>query len=573
LTIKKAASLHLLGPRRGNWIPRDNVPLPIGDGCGPFFSAARALARNRDSPSRNRALYNDAVSAEPPQSAAAPASVWPTFAALMLVLLLAALDQTIVSTALPTIVGELGGLSYLSWVVTAYLLASTVVTPIYGKLGDLYGRKIVLQSAIVVFLAGSAACGLSRNMVELIAFRFVQGIGGGGLMVTTIAVIGDLIPPRERGRYQGLFGGVWSLATLIGPLLGGFFVDQLTWRWIFYINLPLGLVALAVIAGTFRLRPARRAHAVDYLGAALLAGALGCIILFTSLGGTTLPWDSPAMIALLALASILAAGFAIAEKSAREPILPLSLFANAIFVVCCALGFIVGLALFGSVTDLPLYLQVVRAVSPTSSGLQLAPMMIGVLLTSIVCGQLISRFGRYKPFPIVGTALMTAGLLLLWRMPADAATARIVLYMLVLGIGLGMVMQVLVLAVQNGVGYEHLGVATSGAILFRSIGGAIGVALFGAIFTNRFRIELAHLLPGGSDASLLASPASIRQLPAGLHGAAVQAFSAALHPVLNDAGSIAALAFALSWFLREVPLRRTLADHRQPTPVRAYPER
>jgi EmrB/QacA subfamily drug resistance transporter len=513
------------------------------------------------------------VSAEPPQSAAAPASVWPTFAELMLVLLLAALDQTIVSTALPTIVGELGGLSHLSWVVTAYLLASTVVTPIYGKLGDLYGRKIVLQSAIVVFLAGSAACGLSRNMVELIAFRFVQGIGGGGLMVTTIAVIGDLIPPRERGRYQGLFGGVWSLATLIGPLLGGFFVDQLTWRWIFYINLPLGLVALAVIAGTFRLRPARRAHAVDYLGAALLAGALGCVILFTSLGGTTLPWDSPAMIALLALASILAAGFAIAEKSAREPILPLSLFANAIFVVCCALGFIVGLALFGSVTYLPLYLQVVRAVSPTSSGLQLAPMMIGVLLTSIVCGQLISRFGRYKPFPIVGTALMTAGLLLLWRMPADAATARIVLYMLVLGIGLGMVMQVLVLAVQNGVDYEQLGVATSGAILFRSIGGAIGVALFGAIFTNRFRIELAHLLPGGSDASLLASPASIRQLPAGLHGAAVQAFSAALHQVFLVAGSIAALAFALSWFLREVPLRRTLADHRQPTPVLADPDR
>ncbi len=502
------------------------------------------------------------VSVNEPQvadAAAPPAPARPVLAALMLVLLLAALDQTIVSTALPTIVGELGGLSHLSWVVTSYLLASTIVTPIYGKLGDLYGRKIVLQTAIVVFLAGSAFCGMSRTMAELIGFRFVQGVGGGGLMVTVIAAVGDLIPPRDRGRYQGLFGAVWGFATLIGPLLGGFFVDQLTWRWIFYINLPLGILAVAVIGGAFPLRAGRRhRHAIDYAGAALLAGALGSIVLVTSLGGTTLAWTSVPMLGLFALAPVLTAAFAVAEANAREPILPPSLFANPIFVVSCAIGFIVGLALFGSVTYLPLYLQVVRSASPTSSGLQLAPMMGGVLLTSIVCGQFISRFGRYRPFPIAGTALMTAGLLLLWRTPADAGTGHIVLCALVLGIGLGMVMQVLVLAVQNGVGHEHLGVATSGAVLFRSIGGAVGVALFGAIFANAFYHQLTYMLPAAA-AAALASPSTMRQVPAGLRADTIDAFSSALHLVFLIAALIAAFAFVLSFFLPELPLRRTVA--------------
>jgi len=506
------------------------------------------------------------VSANQPPVTGAAAPARPVLAALMLVLLLAALDQTIVSTALPTIVGELGGLSHLSWVVTSYLLASTIVTPIYGKLGDLYGRKIVLQTAIVVFLAGSAFCGMSRTMAELIGFRFVQGVGGGGLLVTVMAAIGDLIPPRDRGRYQGLFGAVWGFATLVGPLLGGFFVDHLTWRWIFYINLPLGVVAVAVIGGALHLRVARRPHAIDYAGAVLLAGALGSIVLLTSLGGTTLAWTSAPVLGLIALAPVLTAAFAVAEANAREPILPPSLFANPIFVVSSGIGFVVGLALFGSVTYLPLYLQVVRSASPTSSGLQLAPMMGGVLVTSIVCGRFISRSGRYRPFPIAGTALMTAGLLLLWRIPAGAGTGtgHIMLCVLLLGIGLGMVMQVLVLAVQNGVDHEHLGVATAGAVLFRSIGGAVGVALFGAIFANAFHRQLMHVLPADAAAAALASPSTMRGVAAGLRAEIIDAFSSALHLVFLIAALIAAFAFVLSFFLREVPLRRTVATaHRR----------
>ncbi len=477
----------------------------------------------------------------------------------MLVLLLAALDQTIVSTALPTIVGELGGLSDLSWVVTSYLLASTIVTPVFGKLGDLYGRKVVLQTAIVVFLAGSAFCGMSRTMAELIGFRFVQGIGGGGLMVTVIAAIGDLIPPRERGRYQGLFGAVWGFATLAGPLLGGFFVDHLTWRWIFYVNLPLGAAAIAVIAGAFRPRTASRAHAIDYAGAVLLAGTLGSIVLLTSLGGVTLPWTSPAMLMLFVIVPVLATAFAFTEAAAREPILPPSLFRNSAFVVSCAIGFVVGLALFGSVTYLPVYLQVVRSASATSSGLQLAPMMGGVLLASTICGQLISRFGRYRAFPIAGTVLMTLGLLLLWGSPAEARTTQIVTCALVLGIGLGMVMQVLVLVVQNAVDHEHLGAATSGAVLFRSIGGAIGVALFGAILAASLEGRLDHGIARHA-AGALASPQAIGRAAAGLDAQARAAFSGALHLVFLLAAIITAGAFVLSLFLREVPLRRTLAS-------------
>src|SRR5262249_42761519 len=289
------------------------------------------------------------------------------FGALLLVLLLAALDQTIVSTALPTIVGDLGGLQHLSWVVTAYLLASTISGPLYGKLGDLYGRKKVLQTAIVIFLVGSALCGISQNMAELIAFRALQGLGGGGLLVTTIAVIGDIIPPRERGRYQGFFGAVFGVSTIIGPLLGGFFVDNLSWRWIFYVNLPIGALALFVIATVFHARPERVEHAVDYLGAALLAGSLTCIVLFTSLGGSTFAWGSTEIAVLIVLGVVLLVGFLFAERSAKEPILPLELFRNRIFSVCSGIGFIIGLALFGSVTYLPVFLQIVKGRSPTSS--------------------------------------------------------------------------------------------------------------------------------------------------------------------------------------------------------------
>jgi EmrB/QacA subfamily drug resistance transporter len=479
------------------------------------------------------------------------------FGALLLVLFLASLDQTIVATALPTIVGDLGSVEHLSWVVTSYLLASTVVGPVYGKLGDLYGRKIVLQSAIVIFLAGSALCGLSQSMGELIAFRAVQGLGAGGLIVTTIAVVGDILPPRERGRYQGFFGGVFGVSTVIGPLLGGFFVDSLSWRWIFYVNIPVGIVALAVIAVAFTAQSARRRHAIDYAGAVLLAGGLSGIVLFTSLGGTTYDWGAPQMIAMLAVGVVLLVAFAFVERRAAEPILPLSLFRNRTFTTTSAIGFIVGLALFGSVTFLPLYLQIVKGQSPTASGLLLTPMMVGLLITSIVSGNLISRFGRYRPFPIAGTAVMTVGLALLATLGVVTPIWRIALYMVVLGLGLGMVMQVLVLAVQNAVAYEQLGVATSGSTLFRQIGGSIGVALFGAIFANQLQSELAGRIPAGTSVPSAVSPSLVDRLPPAVHAPYVEAFTAALTPVFAVAAAAGAIAFALTWLLREIPLRQT----------------
>ena len=293
-------------------------------------------------------------------------SIWAVFGALFLALWLAAIDQTVVSTALPTMVAELGGLSYLSWVVTAYLLTSTVAGPLYGKFGDLYGRKIVLQVAIVVFLTGSALCGIAQNMLQLILFRALEGIGGGGLIVITIAVIGDLIPPRERGRYQGFFGAVFGVATIVGPLIGGFFVDHLSWRWIFYINLPTGILALVVIAAVLPARSTRRQHEIDYAGAILLTLALSTIILFTGLGGTVFPWHSPLVLALAATGVLSTIGFVLVERRAREPILPMSLFTNRNFAVSSSVGFIVGLSLFGAVTFLPIYLQVVKGVSPST---------------------------------------------------------------------------------------------------------------------------------------------------------------------------------------------------------------
>ncbi len=477
----------------------------------------------------------------------------------MLVLLLAALDQTIVSTALPTIVGELGGIEHLSWVVTAYLLASTIVGPIYGKLGDLYGRRIVLQVAIVVFLVGSALCGLAQDMGQLIAFRAVQGLGGGGLIVTTIATIGDIVPPRERGKYQGFFGAVFGVSTVIGPLLGGFFVDHLSWRWIFYINIPLGILALGVIAAAFHPRAVRVGHRIDYLGAALLAGGLSAIVLFTSLGGTTWPWGSPQIVALAVAGVVLLVGFVLVERRAAEPIVPLTLFRNRIFTVTSAIGFVVGFALFGAVTFLPLYLQIVKGHGPTQAGLLLTPMMAGVLVTSIASGQLITRLGRYKPFPIAGTALMTLAMALLTGIGVTMPTWQTELYMLVLGLGLGMTMQVLVLAAQNAVPYELLGVATSGSTLFRQVGGSVGVAIFGAIFANRLASELADALPPGTTPPEAVSPELVGQLPDAVRMPYLEAFSAALVPVFVFAAAVSALAFALTWLLREVPLRKSVA--------------
>jgi EmrB/QacA subfamily drug resistance transporter len=480
------------------------------------------------------------------------------FVALMLVLLLASLDQTIVSTALPTIVGELGGLTHLSWVVTAYLLSATVAGPLYGKLGDLYGRKKVLQTAIVIFLVGSALCGLAQNMFQLIAFRGLQGLGAGGLMVVTLAVVGDIIPPRERGKYQGYFGGVFGVSTVLGPLLGGFLVDNFSWRWIFYVNLPVGIVALSVIGIAFHAQTVKRQHTMDYLGAALLAAQLSSIVLFTSLGGTTWAWGSWQIVTLIVLSIVLLPMFVAVERRCAEPILPLSLFRNRTFAVTSAIGFIIGFALFGAITYLPLYLQVTKGSSPTKSGLQLTALMAGLLITSILSGQLITRRGRYRIFPIVGTGVMAVGMFLLSRLGASTPTWVVEADALVVGLGLGMVIQVLVLAVQNAVDRSVMGVATSGSTLFRQVGGSIGVALFGSIFANREHIELARRLPRGVHIPNALNPAGIAHLPRAARTAFVDGFAAALHPVFLTAAGISLLAFALTWLLRDEPLRTAI---------------
>ncbi|HEX8907276.1 MAG TPA: MDR family MFS transporter [Longimicrobiaceae bacterium] len=487
-------------------------------------------------------------------------SVWVVFSGLLLVMLLAALDSTIVATALPTIVGELGGVGHLAWVVTAYLLAQTVVTPLYGKLGDLYGRKRVLQSAVVIFLLGSALCGQARSLEALIIFRALQGLGGGGLMVSSMAAVGDVIPPRERGRYQGIFGAVFGLSSVAGPLLGGFFTTNLSWRWIFYINLPLGIVAMLVLAATLPANPERKRHRIDWLGAGALAVALSGIILMTDLGGTTYPWGSPPIVGLGVLSVVALALFLWVERRAAEPVLPLRLFRNRIFSVSSALGVVVGFAMFGSITYLPLFLQMVKGASPTSSGLQLLPVMGGMLVTSITSGQLISRWGRYRVFPIMGTAVMTAGLFLLSRMHADTSLLTASAFMLVVGMGLGMVMQVLVLAVQNSVEYEDLGVATSGATLFRSIGGSLGTAVLGAVFASELTRALSRVMPGGARAVMGGGldPGAVQRMPAGARALFLGAFTDALDVLFLVAAFVGVAAFLMSWLLEERPLRASV---------------
>ena len=480
------------------------------------------------------------------------------FGGLLLVMLLAALDSTIVATALPTIVGEFGGLAHISWVVTAYLLAQTIVTPIYGKLGDLYGRKRVLQVAIVIFLIGSALCGLSQSMSHLIIFRAIQGLGGGGLMVTTQAIVADVVPPRQRGRYQGIFGAAFGVASIAGPLLGGYFTTHWTWRWIFYINLPVGTIALLVLAATLPRQSSFARHAVDYLGAGLLAVSLAAIVLVTDLGGTEYPWSSSLIIGSIVIGVAGLIGFVFIERRAKEPILPLRLFRIRDVWVTSIVGLIVGFALLGSVTYLPVFLQIVKGLSPTASGLRMVPLMGGTLLTSILAGQLASRRGKYKIFPIVGTAIVTVALLLISRMTAETSTLAGSSYFLLLGLGLGFVMQVLIIAVQNAVDYRDLGVATSNAILFRFIGGSLGTALLGAVLATQLNINVQRLLPGTGAIDSI-SPQALAGLTPAVRAAYTEAFVASLSTVFIVAAASAFFGLVVSLFLPERPLRETIA--------------
>jgi EmrB/QacA subfamily drug resistance transporter len=484
---------------------------------------------------------------------------------LMMGMFLAALDQTIVSTALPTIVGDFHHSNLLSWVITVYLLASTASTPIWGKAGDLYGRKRLFQLAIVVFLVGSALCGLSRNIFELIAFRGLQGIGGGGLLSLAFAIIGDVIPPRERGRYQGYFGAVFGVSSVIGPLAGGFAVDHLTWRYIFYVNLPLGVVALMVTNRVLRLPMHKREVNIDWWGAILLVAGVSCILLAVQLGGSTYPWESWQIIGLFVLGALVLAGFALWEAVAPEPILPLGLFRLRIFTVSNIISFVSGVAMFGALAFLPQYLQLVHGVSATESGLLLLPLLVGLLAMSIGSGIYISRTGRYRWFPLAGTTIVTIGLALLSRLGAHTSLTIVGLDILVFGIGLGLFMQVLTLVVQNAVPMKELGVATSSVTFFRSMGGAIGASALGAVLTAGITAELPRYLPpavlavsGNKAGALIGSPAQLDALkrthPA-IHEGIIQAYSHAIDRLFLVAVPVSILSVIAALFINQVRLR------------------
>lgn len=480
------------------------------------------------------------------------------FSGLMAAMFLAALDQTIVATALPTIAGELGDLEKLSWVVTAYLLTSTASTPLYGKLSDLYGRRPLYQVAIGVFLVGSVLSGLAQDMNQLIAFRAIQGMGAGGLISLAMTVIGDIVSPRERGRYQGYVGAVFAVSSVVGPLAGGFFVDHLTWRWAFYVNLPVGIVALALTSWALRMPFERRPHSIDYPGAALLVAGVTCILLVTVWGGNEYAWGSTTIVGLAVAGAVLTGSFLLQERRAAEPILPLRLFANRVFSVGGAAGFLTAMALFATAIFMPLYLQVVAGNSPTTAGLMVTPLVLGLLVSSVVAGRLITRSGRYKVFPVAGSALMSVGLFMCSGLDQDSARLAASVALLVTGLGVGMVMQVLVLAVQNAVAHRDLGTATSAATFFRSMGGAFGVALFGSVLNSRLAFHLDRLVPAsaGLDTSTLSSaPEQVRALPAGIEAGVVEAFSLSLGTVFALAVPLAVAAFLVVVFLPELPLR------------------
>jgi EmrB/QacA subfamily drug resistance transporter len=480
------------------------------------------------------------------------------YGGLMLGMLLAALDQTIVATALPTIVGDLGGLNHLSWVVTSYLLASTTTTPLFGKLGDLYGRKIVFQVAIVVFLVGSTLAGLSQTIVQLIAFRAVQGIGAGGILALAMAVVGDVVSPRDRGRYQGYTMAVFALSSVAGPAIGGFLTQDLSWRWCFYVNIPIGIVALGVTSVVLDLPFRRVPRSIDYKGSALLVGGVTALLLVTVWGGGAYPWTSPQIIGLAAAGVALLAVFLAQEGRAPEPVLPLRLFRISVFNVTNAAGFLVGLALFGATVYVPLLLQLVSGVSPTLSGLLILPMMVGLTVSSITTGRLISRTGRYKLWPLIGATVMPIGLFLLSTLTATTPQWKTSAFMTVVGLGIGSIFPVLIVAVQNAAEQRDLGTATSANAFFRSMGGSFGVAVFGAVLNSRLKFWVPRLVPHGagvSSTSVAFSPAAVHRLPAPIRDGIIQAFSHSLHTVFLWSVPIAALALPILFMLKELPLR------------------
>ncbi|GAA1970514.1 MDR family MFS transporter [Kitasatospora viridis] len=475
---------------------------------------------------------------------------------LVITMLLAMLDNLIVGTAMPTIVGDLGGANHLSWVVTSYTLATAAATPIWGKLGDLYGRKGTFITSIVMFLIGSALAGLSQNMNEMIAFRALQGLGAGGLMVGVMSIMGALVSPRERGKYQGLFAAVMALATIGGPLLGGFITDHFSWHWIFYINIPLGIIALAVVTITLHLEKVKSTARIDYLGAALLTIGITSLVLLTTWGGTQYAWGSKHIIGLAVLAAASLIGFCYVEQRVAEPMLPLSLFRNRDFTVVSIIGFIVGFQMFGGVTFLPQFQQLVQGASATNSGLLLMPMMFGMLVVSLVVGQYVTKTGKYRIFPIIGTVVMGIGSFLLSTLSVSTSSLLTSVFMVVLGAGMGFLMQITMLVAQNSVELKDMGVASSTATLFRTIGGSFGVALFGAIYTNRMTDTLkAHGMVRGSSSDQQLTPASLKKMPALAQDAIHHGVANGIHSVFLWAGLIALVAIAASLFLKGAPLR------------------
>ncbi|HEY5152616.1 MAG TPA: MDR family MFS transporter [Candidatus Saccharimonadales bacterium] len=481
--------------------------------------------------------------------------------ALMLVMLLAALDQTIVATALPRIATDLHGLNKLSWVATAYLLTSAISTPIYGKISDLFGRKKIFQSAILIFLLGSVLCGVSQSMNELVAARALQGIGAGGLMSLVLAIVGDIIPPRQRGKYMGYFGGVFAVSSVVGPLLGGFLTDSLSWRWIFFVNIPLGIIAFLAVASRLHLPVYKKHHYIDYVGAALLSLSSVCLLLATVWGGSTYAWGSNQIISLLGAGGLLAITFAFWERRVPEAIIPPVLFRNSIFTVSVMLSFLAGIAMFAAILYIPEYQQIVRGFSPTESGLMTMPLVGGLLASMITSGRMMTRSGRYRIFPIVGTLILTFGLWLFSHITLTTNEWIIGVWMVVVGIGLGCFMQVMTLAVQNSVERAHLGTATSTATFFRSLGSSFGGAIFGAILTSRLAYHLSQLLPDKAAGPSLTKSiqtggtASIHNLPPAVASHVLQAFASSFHDMFLLVIPVSLLTFVVALFLKEVPLR------------------